>query len=175
MLKLKDYLELAEKVIMKHGKFIASEDDISFVAEYMMRADKRYIEGVGNRNAFRVVNGKYAVIRLMTTRNKLRKRQEKINIESLDFEMDKQSNAKHIENIPDIKQKVPSFYFEHEELVSYINNCDKITDQQKEIILDFINSNCNKNPDPLRNFGLSKASYSIILDKVLTKIKYYYV
>lgn len=174
MLTLKEYLELADRVLKKYGRFVPSEEDISFVAEYMMRADNRYIEGIGDRKAFRIVNGKYAIRTLVSIKKKSIKKQEKVKIESLDFDMSNIDLVKNIENIPDKKQKTPNFYFEHNELINYIKKTNKLKDIQKEVIIDFINSNCRKNKTPDKDFNISANEYNTILKNSLKKIRYYF-
>jgi hypothetical protein len=176
MLSLKEYLDLSEKVIYKYGKFLPSEDDISYVAEFMMRADVRYKEGIGKREMFRVFNGKFAVMILIKKHKNKWKKSGGNEVLSLDFVFDKDPSIRRLD-IPDKKQKTPDFTFEYNELITFINSTDIFTAIEKELLLDFISSNCSyRNSETIRNkLGIKYSGYKKIIKKALTKIGYNYV
>ena len=60
-LALRDYITIAKRMLIKHGGRPNNEDDISMVVEYMIRADKRYKDGIGSRIGFRMANARFAV------------------------------------------------------------------------------------------------------------------
>lgn len=173
MIELKEYIELSEKIIYKYGRFKPSEDDISFVSEYMMRADVRYKEGVGDRDQFRVVNGRFAVRTLMSNKNKKYKK-EKPKVLSLDFDIDQELTLKNVESIPDEKQKTPDVYFEYNEILSFIEKDSSLTEKEKEVLQDFVSRNCVFRRKELEKDGIKYSVYNRILKKALSKIKFHY-
>lgn len=175
-LGLSEYLVLAEKVILSYGRFVPTDDQISYVAEYMMRGDIRYKEGVGDRRLFRVSVGKFAVKGLIKQFKKRKFKESKNIVESLDFSMD-YDNVKSIENIPDPKQKTPSFLFEYEELISFINKSTVFSDRERAFLKDYIDSNCKvPSKEYIREkFDTSKQNYNRIISISLEKVRLNYV
>lgn len=165
-LSLNEYLNLAERIVCKN-KLQNSEDNISYVAHFLMLADYRWKEEVGlTRKQFRGMYAKYAKLSLF------RKNRKK----SIDYSLDwvynkgkKDGSDKMIDLIPDEKQKTPESYLSEKELVETINSFSKISEQEKEMLIEFFFTN-NSILDIGKKLGMKERSVYSKLKTTLNKV-----
>jgi len=98
---LKEYLLDARRIIANqgYGFLLKDEDAVADVAHRIMLADQTW-NGESSKTTWRYNQAKYAILRIMTKRNKARK------ILSLDRDFNQDHSLKHI--IADNKKDVPS-------------------------------------------------------------------
>ena len=98
-LKLEEYLLLAKKIIKKYScnKKLFTDDNISFIAQKMMQADKRF-DGRGDRKKYRIYCGKLGFKSIIFKY----KKDKIINSVSL---YDKFGTSSIIDFIPNIEEK----------------------------------------------------------------------
>lgn len=126
-LTLNNYLISAVKVLKHYGYgyLCKDEDAVSHIAEYMMKADQIFNE-TGSRDAFRVYYARFGILDYINRYNK--KRHHNL---SLDFDMCRGGTFKDL--IPS-EANGPEECASKTEILSMIENTDKLTDKQKQCI-----------------------------------------
>lgn len=80
-LPLKDYLAIAKRCFNKYAKSKPSEDQLSTIVEYMIRADNKYRQNDGSRDKFRWYYAQFG----MQTSLKKKKEKNRVNVKDLDL------------------------------------------------------------------------------------------
>jgi DNA-directed RNA polymerase sigma subunit (sigma70/sigma32) len=136
-LAFNEYLKIAEKVVGKasYNGIQNSEDNIAYVAEFLMLADKRYNEDNGlTREEFRALYAKYARLKLFNKKKK--KRFEN----SLDWDYTSKKDGKEVslkDYLEDEKAEKPFVNIEVEELINTINT-SSLSDKEKGVLKDYL-------------------------------------
>lgn len=168
-LELGEYLSIAQKVVAKlrNVGIDFSEDNISYVAEFLMTADSRYKEDCGlTREEFRAYYARCA--RLLLFRKKRRKKYQ----QSLEW-CYTEENDKHIrlkDVVEDKRAKEPSFYVEIKEISDLIKGSPKLKEKEKNVLNDYIF--CNNSLTSIARSHKIKPTYiGRYIDNCLRKIK----
>jgi hypothetical protein len=136
-LKFEEYLKIAEKIVGKasYCGIQISEDNIAYVAEYLMLADTRYKEDSGlTRDEFRALYAKYARLKLF--RQKKKKKFEN----SLDWcyligKEGKEVSLKYV--LEDKKAEKPDNRIKNQEIINTINN-SPLDEKERGIVIDYL-------------------------------------
>lgn len=130
----KEYMLSAKRALSKYvHNNNPSDDEIGFVAEYMMRADNKYKSDIGNREGFRMSYARFGCLTIA----KKKQRYKVKSLQSLDYEFKSESgNQSMLDEIPS-KIKEPHFYSIYNETLSFIKTTDTISDRNRSIFLDY--------------------------------------
>jgi hypothetical protein len=136
-LEFKEYLRIAERVVGKctNVGIQNSEDNIAYVAEFLMVADSRYKEESGlTREEFRYLYAKYARLKLFKQKNK--KRFE--NSLEWGYTNGKEGNeVRLVDVLEDRKQERPDKIVMSTELLEEITN-SSISQKEKSVVIDYL-------------------------------------
>lgn len=136
-LDFKEYLRIAERVVGKctNVGIQNSEDNIAYVAEFLMTADSRYKEDCGlTRDEFRALYAKYARLKLF--KQKKKKRFEN----SLDWGYTNGKEGREVKLIDfleDKKTNRPEKIVMNTELLEEITN-SPISQREKSAVIDYL-------------------------------------
>jgi DNA-directed RNA polymerase sigma subunit (sigma70/sigma32) len=167
-LSFSEYLRIAQRVVGKasYNGIQNSEDNIAYVAEFLMLADTRYKEECGlTRDEFRALYAKYARLNLFN--KKKRKRFEN----SLDWDYTSQKGGKEVslkEVLEDKKAEKPFVNVESEELINTINN-SPLNDKEKNVLKDYLFSKDSLS-DIGRTYGVNPRYVGILINSAVKKI-----
>lgn len=161
-MNLHEYLAEAEQCLRSNHINDVSEDAISYVATYMIRADKLY-DGRGNQRQFRFMCGKCGIRNWL--RAKKSSRRQKLIIDSNIFSS-YSSNAliKIIAN-NDLR---PEFYTEYNNLMKDIENI--LTEKQYRCFIESC-LNKKKKKDLAVELGVSKQCINHHIQSAIAKIR----
>lgn len=117
---LYEYIDIAKKVISKHGvsQMLKDEDAISYVASFMMKYDERYNPAIGSIEGYRSKNGQYGIKKWL-----LRKKNKDI---SLDFEY---GDSNLHSQIPSTENTLNNVYFNE-----VLNEIEKLDERKQNCI-----------------------------------------
>ena len=164
-LKLYEYLDVAKKIISRHGtlQMLRDEDAISYVANFIMTYDDRFnaLPDKGCIEGYRTMNGKFGIKKWLSQK----KKRKEVSLESLTTRYNYDAGGNFRGEIPSDENTLENVYLN--EILSEIDRLDKR--EQECIRLYFFE---NKTLEDISSvYDLSKERIRQIIKAALETIK----
>lgn len=124
MLPMKEYLNIARKMIKKYGYpiMLRDEDAIAYIANSIMVADTKYDNATGNIEGFRYMHARYGIMNWYNRNMKNKKRTVELtertpSSDSVSQNVEINEILSYVDTLPEkYRQVIHSYYFDKKTL-----------------------------------------------------------